>query len=103
LSESLTDDELAELVRHGRINTSKSTVKRHQTKTKPDVNKKEHHGFIESRKDTSSKLLESPKSSDPNDLNPRWLEAQKERAERNIASSRQDRQRREDMREASKF
>jgi hypothetical protein len=98
MSDSLSEEELAELVRHGRINTSRSEAKRRQIKKS---SKKQTLPRVQRGRDAQPKI-EVPGSS-RKESDPDWLEAQKEKTERNIAAPRQDKQRRDEMQEASRF
>ena len=101
MSESLSEDELAELIRSGRINTSKSSAKKRNIKTNDSRKSKPVS------RTSSSAVREVPRdeilATSDKALDPEWLKAEKERAERNIASEHQDKRRSEEMREASKF
>ena len=101
MSESLSEDELAVLIRSGRINTSKSSAKKRNIKTSASRKSKPIS------RTSSSVVREVPREEIPvtsdKELDPEWLMAEKERAERNIASEHQDKRRTEEMREASKF
>lgn len=103
MSESLSEDELAELIRSGRINTSRLATKRHQPKTSVS-NRNNSNKTQESttRKRDSPPKVEFPKSSGK-EPDPEWLRTEKEKVERNIAALRQDKRRQEEMREASMF
>jgi hypothetical protein len=54
------------------------------------------------RKRNSPAEVELPKSTGK-EPDPEWLRTEKEKAERNIVALRQDKRRREEMREASRF
>jgi hypothetical protein len=97
MSDSLTEDEIAELVRHGRISTSKSAIQR-QRRMKPQEKRNERPT---TRKEATTVVPESPKSNGK--LDPEWLKAQKEKAETNVAAQRLNKRQREEMQEASKF
>jgi len=84
----LTQEELEELIRHGRINASKAMTRQKKTNEAARVRKA----------DNRPKPVTNPKAPDPE-----WLIAQKEKAERNIATPRYDKRRKADMQEASKF
>lgn len=111
MSESLSEDELADLIRNGRINTPRSAAKRRETKPTGDSVKKDNNeprnekrASVPGTSDRSSqKVGKSPKTSSGDEINPEWLRAEKEKAERNIAAPSQDKRRREEMQEASKF
>lgn len=99
MNDSLTDDQLVELIRHGRINTSKQAARRRERS-------KMHPERSESRPTASPEKNPSPtveSSKAEKELDPEWLKAQKQRAERNIASAREDKLRKDEMKEASKF
>ena len=100
MNESLSEDELAELIRHGRINNSRSASKRNQTSKTGSPNIKSQSSAP--RPGNSPREAELPKASE-NEPDPEWLRAEKEKAERNIAAQRQDKQRRDEMQDASKF
>lgn len=58
--------------------------------------------------DMPARRVESPSEAEPpkpsgREPDPKWLKAEKEKAERNIAAVRQERQRRDEMKEASRF
>lgn len=100
MSESLSEEQLAELMRSGRVNTSRSSAKRRQTKTSGSS--------IKSTKAQTSvpRVTDSPRKVELNaskELDAEWLRTEKEKAERNMATERQDKRRREEMREASRF
>ena len=102
MSESLSEDRLAELMRSGRVNTSRSSAKRRQTKTRgSSINLKS------TKAQTSApREMDSPrevKLTTSKELDMEWLRVEKEKAERNMAAERQDKRRREEKREASKF
>ena len=103
MSESLSEDELAELIHSGRINTSRLAAKRHQTKTSVSIrnrsNKTQESATIKRDSPLEGEL---PKSSGK-EPDPEWLRTEKEKADRNIAALRQDKRRQEEMREASRF
>ena len=103
MSESLSEEELAELIRHGRINTSRSMAKRRQPKPSTTINikPKAQVSVPHARKDSSPKIEVTEQSVKEPDSE--WLKSQKEKAERNISAPRQDKQRRDEMQEASKF
>ena len=111
MSESLSEDELADLIRNGRINTPRSTAKRRETKpsgvgVKKDDNKPRNEtgtSVPRTNNSSSQKVDKLPKPSSGEEPDPEWLRAEKEKAERNIAAPSQDRRRREEMQEASKF
>ena len=113
MSESLSKEELAELIRSGRINTSKSATKRRQkTRTTSSSNNMNSDNSkpstirtrISDATDSLPRLVNLPtKSEVVRDPDVEWLRAEKEKAERNIASPRQDKKRQEDMEEASRF
>jgi len=98
MSESLSEEQLAELVRSGRVNTSRSSAKRRQTKTS---------GSRSTKAQTSAqRAIDSPREVElttSKELDAEWLRVEKEKAERNMAAERQDKRRREEMREASRF
>ncbi|MHB2035956.1 MAG: hypothetical protein ACYCPW_04335 [Nitrososphaerales archaeon] len=101
MSESLSEEQLAELMRSGRVNTSRSSAKRFQTKTSSSINLKS------TRAQTSApRAIDSPREVElttSKEVDAEWLRAEKEKAERNIATERKDKRRREEMREASRF
>lgn len=101
MSESLSDDELAKLVRSGRINTSKASAKKRNVKTS-NTSKNETKQQVSLPRVRDPPREVAPASSDE-ELDPEWLRTEKERAERNIAAEHQDKRRSEEMREASKF
>ena len=102
MSEPLSEDQLAELIRSGRISTSKSAAKRRQIRTrdsiyhKPTMAQTGARGAADSRQGVELNAA-------PKEVDPVWLEAEKEKAERNISAQRQDKRRMEEMREASRF
>ena len=98
MSESLTEDEVADLIRHGRISTSRSEAKRRQAKSRGSTNSKAKSEASVPR----VKKVELPKSQGK-EPDPEWLIAEKEKAERNIAAHRQSRRQRDEMQEASRF
>jgi hypothetical protein len=101
MSDSLSEDELAELIRHGRINTSRAAAKRRSPRASSrDNNAQSQPGAQRARE--SPQRADTPILSE-NEPDPDWLKAQKEKAERNIAAPREDKRRRDEMREASKF
>jgi len=100
MSESLSEDELADLIRHGRISTSRSAAKRRQTKLRVNTNNKAKASVPRAR--DSPREVELSKSS-AKEPDPEWLIAEKEKAERNIAAHPQDRRQRDEMQEASRF
>ena len=100
MSESLTDDELAELIRNGRINTSKSAAKKRSMKSIDSSKSKPKQQSPSAVREPSRDVVPTMPAKE---LDPEWLEAEKERAERNIASALQDKRRTEEMRDASKF
>lgn len=101
MSESLSDDELAELIRGGRINTSRSAAKKRNMKTaKASKNEPEHQMSSTRVNDPPRKVL---LATSDKELDSEWLRTEKERVERNIAAEHQDKRRSEEMREASKF
>jgi len=84
----LTQEELQELIRRGRINVSREMT--HQKKTSEALKVRKYEN--------------RPKpETNPKALDPEWLMAQKEKAERSIATPRYDKRRKADMQEASKF
>ena len=100
MSESLSEEELAELIRSGRINTSRSNSKRRQTKTsisKPNRTQTSVKYTVHSPREVE---ISKSKGKEPD---PEWLKTEKEKAERNIIAQRQDKQRQEEMQEASRF
>ena len=102
MSESLSEDELADLIRHGRINTSRSAAKRRQAKLRVSAKNKAKTEASLPRVRDSPREVELPKSSEK-EPDPEWLTAEKEKAERNIAAYRQNKQHRDEMQEASRF
>ncbi len=98
MSDSLTEEELAELVRHGRLSTSKSAMQ-HQKRMKTREKRNERPAAPRREGPT----LEAKLSKLDTKLDPGWLKAQKEKAETNIAAQRLDKRRKEEMQEASKF
>jgi hypothetical protein len=102
MSESLSEDELADLIRHGRINTSRSAAKRRQAKLRDSTHIKERKETSVPRARDSPREVELPKSSEK-EPDPEWLIAEKEKVERNIAAYRQNKQKRDEMQEASRF
>lgn len=102
MSEPLSEDQLAELIRSGRISTSKSASKRGQTKRSNTINHKPTK-----TQTSASRVTDSPTGVDltttPKEVDQVWLKAEKEKAERNISAQRQDKRRIEEMREASRF
>jgi hypothetical protein len=102
MSESLSADEVAELIRHGRINTSRSAAKRRRAKLRDRTNSNSKTEASVPRPRGSLPEVELPKSS-KKEPDPEWLMAEKEKAERNIAAYRQNKQHRDEMQEASRF
>ncbi len=102
MSESLSKDELADLIRHGRISTSRSAAKRRQAKLRVSANNKAKTEASVPRARDSPLEVELPKSSEK-EPDPEWLIAEKEKVERNIAAHRQDKRQRDEMQEASRF
>ena len=86
--DELTQDDLAKLVQHGRINATKPVARRKRTNAVARVRKDE-------KRATPVIKQKAP--------DPEWLVAQKEKSERNIATTTNDERRRAEMREASKF
>jgi hypothetical protein len=84
----LSPEELQELIRHGRITTSRAKSRQKEQKRAPT---------IAPRKDPPKPII---KSKEPDSD---WLKLQAEKAEKNIATSTQDAQRKAERREASKF
>lgn len=111
MSESLSEDELADLIHNGRINTPRSAAKRREAKTsissmKKDNNKpkdKTQSGVPRPMDSSPQEVSELPIPSSEKELDPEWLRVEKEKAERNIVTQTQDKRRREEMQEASKF
>ncbi len=109
MSEDLSEDELAELLRSGRINTPKSSAKRRQTKKRVagiDNNKPSRaKTSVSMTRDAprEAELSEKTSANEEEEPDPEWLRVEKEKAQRNIASKRQDNLRREEMQEASRF
>ena len=98
MSDTLSEEELSELVHHGRINTSRSEAKRRQIKKS---SRKQTLPQVQRGREAPPRVgvpASSKKEPDPD-----WLEAQKMKVERNIATPRQDKQRRDEMQEASRF
>jgi hypothetical protein len=95
MSDSLSEEELVELIRHGRISTSRSAA-RQKTNRKSS---NQAPAPIQKQERIVSPVVEVP-GKEPD---PEWLKAEKEKAQRNIAASRRDRQRRDEMQEASRF
>lgn len=103
MSESLSEDQLAEIIRSGRINTPKSAAaKRRQTKMSGTVNNKPIKAQTSGPRSSDSPR-ESNLTTSSKELDPEWLKAEKEKVERNIAAKRQDKRIREEMQEASRF
>lgn len=102
MSESLSEDQLAELIHGGRINTSRSAVKKHQAKKIGSINNMttKTQTSVPRPRDSTQKV--DPTAS-TKELDQEWLKAEKEKAERNIVAQRQDKRRREEMRESSMF
>ncbi len=101
MSEPLSEEQLAELIRSGRISTSRSVAKRRQTKRNDSIN-------MPTRTQTSApRVADLPQvanlTTTAKEVDPVWLEAEKEKAERNISAQRQDKRRIEELREASRF
>ena len=101
MSESLCEDELADLISHGRISTSRSAAKRRQAKLRVSTNNARTEASVPHVRD-SPREAELPKSSEK-EPDPEWLIAEKEKAERNVAAHRQDRRQRDELQEDSKF
>jgi hypothetical protein len=103
MSESLSEDELAELIRSGRINTARSEAARRRVRTGGRINS----GSVRSQTNASSdspRKVELPKSSlVKEEPDPEWLRTEKEKAERNIAAKRLDKRHLEEMQDASRF
>lgn len=97
MSESLSEEELQELIRHGRISTSKSAAKRRR------VTRRDESRPIAQRPKLSAEKNTETSTVNKKETDSEWLRTQKEKSERNIATSLSDKQRREEMREASKF
>jgi len=101
MSESLSEDELAQLIRHGRINSSKSAKKRRPTKPSiSEISPPSQPARIHEKEPAQESGFPKSAAKEPD---PEWLRAQKEKAKRNIAAVRQDRQKQDEMREASRF
>lgn len=101
MSETLSEEELAQLIRHGRINSSKKrAIKRNQTRS--DFSEKK--GTPAQPRNQETRPPENVQSKQARiEPDPEWLKAQKEKAERNIATARRDKQNQDEMREASRF
>jgi hypothetical protein len=102
MSESLSEDEVAELIRYGRINTSRSAAKRRQAKLRGSTNSNAKTEASAPRARDSPGEVDLSTSS-KKELDPEWLMAEKAKAERNIAAHRQNKQHRDEMQEASRF
>jgi hypothetical protein len=102
MSESLSEDEVAELIRHGRINTSRSAAKRRQAKLRDSTSSNAKTEASVPRARDSPGEVELPQSS-RKEPDPEWLMVEKEKAERNIVAYRQNKQHRDEMQEASRF
>lgn len=100
MSESLSEEQLAELIRSGRINTSKSAAKKRQTKKSKSDQTETHEKSVPKVRDSPRQVEQTT----PKEPDPEWLRAEKEKAERNIAAQRQqDKRRRDELLEASRF
>ena len=84
----LSPEELQELIRHGRITTSRAKNRRKEQKKVPAV---------APRKETPRPVTNSKEPTSE------WLKLQAERAEKNIAAPRDDAQKKAERQEASKF
>jgi hypothetical protein len=108
MSEPLSEDELAELIRSGRINTTRSEAKRRFAKKNSRINNassgKAQRSASRARDlPQNAKLLAESISAKHEEPDPEWLKIEKEKSERNIAAQRLDKRRLEEMQEASKF
>ena len=103
MSESLSQEELAELIRHGRLSTSRSSAKRRQAKASSSIDNKPKTPHVNITPARESPAKVEPSKLSEKEPDPEWLKAEKEKAERNIAAERQDKRRRDEMQEASRF
>jgi hypothetical protein len=94
MSDSLSEEELADLIRHGRINTSRSAARR---------NVKKNSDQRRTTPQKQERAVSSTAGVSEKEPDPIWLREEKEKVERNVAASKQDKQRKDEMREASKF
>jgi hypothetical protein len=98
----LTQEELQELIRSGRINASRTMTRKKKTKEAPKVRNEAPKVRNEAPKVRNYENRPKPETN-PKAPDPEWLTAQKEKAERNIVTPRYDKGQKSDMEEASKF
>lgn len=101
MSEPLSEDQLVELIRSGRISTSRSVLKKRQTRT-IDITSFKPTKRQTSEPRTTDSLSEVTTTSQK-ELDPEWLKTEREKAERNISAPRRDKRQQEEMRDASRY